>query len=731
MNFSQIIDWRAYNRQAARCMAFQGFPVFPCLHDKSPAEGTRWKEVKPRPHQDVTASWENEWGDYLPAIVLAEYRLLVIDPDVKNGCKGLDAWQALVAEYGLPDGVPIVDTPTGGRHYYFRIPNGLIFGNSPGSLPAGIDVRGAGGYVIAPGAMLPDGRRWSCQGDYVFRDAPLMPDWLIAILTPAVVNNPVVTARPKPVNLSGAASYWGGGFADEINALRLAKKGGRNTALNAAAFAIGQMVGKGGVDAQEAIMALVDAATGIGLVEDDGLRKVMATIRSGFVGSENKPRPEPNIKKAGPLLPPITGPVRRPALGAPVETEAEAPAATDAHCVTEAEVEAALASDFLRDDNREVAAYFPEIVQGLIMDGVTGMIGGQSGMGKSFVSMDLAVAIATGQPFMGREVFARGAVLVLAAEGGFDFGNRLMSAKKERGVSEGIHVWHTQFMGKNDGKLTDNDNLTERVAAIKAFDQYLQKNFGVKLKLTIIDTVNAAFPLGGRQEDNSYASDVTGRIDYMARETGVSTFAVHHFGKDQDSGLRGGSAYQANLDQVINLVGFDKNDKVEVHRGNFLAPAKTALILAKNRYGQQGTTFFYELKQVEIGVNPHGYPITSRVVVCKEHKQPNWANMVDRAKAPSPDEAMLMEAIKKCREFDHQLDSGSTIKGVWASEARMHFLGACPVPECSPNEARNIKTTRYNKGRRGLIARGFMGSEGEKTTEIFFYNAAENADVLE
>jgi hypothetical protein len=53
-------------------------------------------------------------------------------------------------------GAFVVGTPSSGLHFYFRTTT--PYGNSSGSLPDGIDVRGKGGYVIGPGATLPDGR---------------------------------------------------------------------------------------------------------------------------------------------------------------------------------------------------------------------------------------------------------------------------------------------------------------------------------------------------------------------------------------------------------------------------------------------------------------------------------------------------------------------------------------------------------------------------------------------
>ena len=53
--------------------------------------------------------------------------------------------------------VPLVKTPNNGLHVFFKQPNGEALGNGRGSPPRPVcDVRGQGGFVIAPGARLPD-----------------------------------------------------------------------------------------------------------------------------------------------------------------------------------------------------------------------------------------------------------------------------------------------------------------------------------------------------------------------------------------------------------------------------------------------------------------------------------------------------------------------------------------------------------------------------------------------
>src|SRR5262249_30043082 len=64
-----------------------------------------------------------------------------------------------------------------GRHLYFKMP-GVPVGNSAGRIAAGIDVRGSGGYTLAPPSIHPSGRAyaWSVDCAGAFADAP---QWLI------------------------------------------------------------------------------------------------------------------------------------------------------------------------------------------------------------------------------------------------------------------------------------------------------------------------------------------------------------------------------------------------------------------------------------------------------------------------------------------------------------------------------------------------------------------------
>lgn len=155
----------------ARNFAELGVRVFPCR--EKPGSGPKQKvktpygDVAPRGCNSATTDVDevdNSWSrhpDALPALATGEW-FDVIDADTKDGRPG-ERTLGEVAAAGLvsPDGV-VVETPSGGTHVYVP-PSGDSILTDPHPSTGrshGIDYRGTGGYVIAPGAVLPDGGRY-------------------------------------------------------------------------------------------------------------------------------------------------------------------------------------------------------------------------------------------------------------------------------------------------------------------------------------------------------------------------------------------------------------------------------------------------------------------------------------------------------------------------------------------------------------------------------------------
>jgi len=167
------------NLAVALALAAKGFAVFP-VHSggpkaKAPMPFFRWRE-KSSTDAATIREWWRRWPDAAPALDVGKSGLFVVDADRHDPeHDGVEAWAEIMAEAGAsPEGIPIVATPNEGNHWIFRQHGGLR--NSKGRLPKGVDVRGDGGYIVAPGAVMADGRMYELAGD--LDTAPPVPDWL-------------------------------------------------------------------------------------------------------------------------------------------------------------------------------------------------------------------------------------------------------------------------------------------------------------------------------------------------------------------------------------------------------------------------------------------------------------------------------------------------------------------------------------------------------------------------
>lgn len=135
-------------REAALAYAMRGWPVFPCRVDKRPRSKHGFKDASCDPL--VVGDWWRRWPRASIGIATGAAGLVVVDVDVKNGAEGDVSWRGLVADLGDDlERTASVLTPSGGRHFYY-LAGSTEVACSASRLASGIDVRAAGGYVIAP-----------------------------------------------------------------------------------------------------------------------------------------------------------------------------------------------------------------------------------------------------------------------------------------------------------------------------------------------------------------------------------------------------------------------------------------------------------------------------------------------------------------------------------------------------------------------------------------------------
>jgi hypothetical protein len=291
-------------------------PVFPIRIFK--ADG-QWKKVPAlegwRGHAGLAPNQIEQWwrgqGRNTFGIELEKSGLIVIDADRhKHGVDGVQALTELVEGKAWPVH-PIVRSAGDGEHHIFRQPAEPL-GNGSGGLPVGVDVRGAGGWIVAPGTLRPDGKAWRLVEDH---PAPLLPSWIEEIIrgkkgargtsgtpgtpgTRALSPGTLVAGSgrihqgnlPKPlylrllrlVPLSDSVSRHDQRRVAGILGTALRWHGHRNDGLNWAAWSFRGLVAVGTVAPSAAQELLISVTRLNGYLEKDGMEAVLATIASGL-----------------------------------------------------------------------------------------------------------------------------------------------------------------------------------------------------------------------------------------------------------------------------------------------------------------------------------------------------------------------------------------------------------------------------------------------------------------
>jgi len=274
--------------EAIRNLTNRGWAVFTCGGADGKKPLCKWRD-------ESTTDPDAILPGFNIAVDCGKSGLVVIDLDVKDDRNGLNDWETLKAEHGFADDQALVtETPSGGRHVIFTDPSGGLIGNSSRNLPSGMDVRGSGGYIVAPPSRTPEGSyRWIRNGA---QPGPLPPQLVKLLLEQPKPERQPIPTTPARDPSDRKRSYALAGLEAEADALASTAPGGRNDALNTAAFKLGQLVGAGLLRRSEVEAALYNASVTNGLVSDDGPSSVRKTLKSGLDAGELDPREVPEAE---------------------------------------------------------------------------------------------------------------------------------------------------------------------------------------------------------------------------------------------------------------------------------------------------------------------------------------------------------------------------------------------------------------------------------------------------
>ena len=512
--------------------------------------------------------------------------LLGIDVDVKEGKGGLQTWHGWMDAYNnsLPLETWSALTGSGGRHLYFWYPDHIEIRNTQETID-GIDVRGHGGFIMAPPSRhyLP-GKEYKWAEGFAPWETDLLqaPDWLVELVLSI---GEISFARTKRIEATETPDRREDVFGNTIDG-RDKKMADHCYAAILDAYRLCPIPPSGqGVEAIAQRAYETYAATTESRVERDGRSKHerLEAEGRGISAVREKIRRhlrnwETHVRKAA-MHPPRSvlekklveankGNADELAILKQVAewfVEGNHP---DAEWLVQAIAGIAVGRDHMPDnDNASGFGEGPKprfpfetigdlrnlppakwLVDGWVPENATGILYGKWAAGKSFIGFDLALHLAYGlQDWHGAKLPEEECdVLIIAREGHQGFVQRIDAFKRFHGLPD--DTGRVEFMRASVSFMRDEEFNGLCLAL---------KERGRKYRLTLVDTVARVLP-GVDMNEQQTVTLFMERCGILANIAGGSVVGVHHQNKGGD--MMGSIYFEANADFVFEVTRTGSDD---------------------------------------------------------------------------------------------------------------------------------------------------------------------------
>lgn len=168
----------------------------------------------------------------------------------------------------------------------------------------------------------------------------------------------------------------------------------------------------------------------------------------------------------------------------------------------------------------------PPVIDGLLREGETMNLIASPKTGKSWLVLDLAIAVATGRPWLGRFPTVAGDVLIIDNElHGETSANRIPKVAKARGLGTDEFADRV-FIRNLRGGLQD-------IVSLGTFFRAIERG---RFRLIVLDAFYRFLPAGMDENANADMASLYNHIDRYAADLGCAFVLVHHSSKGNQSG---------------------------------------------------------------------------------------------------------------------------------------------------------------------------------------------------
>ena len=217
-------------------------------------------------------------------------------------------------------------------------------------------------------------------------------------------------------------------------------------------------------------------------------------------------------------------------------------------------------------------------VSGVLIANGLACIYGQSGTGKTFLALDLALSICTGKDWFGCKTL-KAPVTYLYQE-------------SRQGIRKRLDAWkkHNQLHSiDNFHYITEQIDISNQGAIAKLIRSVNEE--GKSKGVIVIDTLSAS--TSGIDENSSKdMGNVIFNLKKLSFGTQCLVILIHHTGKDDTKGLRGHTSLFAAMDNVIKV----NSDSFKIE---------------KNKDGEKGQVYKFKLTSVELDQGVTSCALTS------------------------------------------------------------------------------------------------------------------------